>query len=199
MKQKEFITVVLDHKILTLDEVTNLMKHFNKSLNSPVGFPVAKRSGPRSNLKRCCRFSSVNFGWTNNGINSISFSVDRDIFFHGVYLLGSRGSDYSVTLRLENDLDGVGLASAGGTFSSERHWSGKCYGFDVLFTEPILLRRGVYVLNCDISGPKSWYGTQGNPTVHCSGVTFTVYFKSEGQVSEFIFSQAECARETMGH
>ena len=168
MKQKEFITVILDHKILTLDEVTNLIKHFYQSQNSPVGFPVAKRSGPRSNLKRCCRFSSLNFGWTNNGINNISFSVDRDIFFHGVYLFGSQGSDYSVTLKLENDLDGVGLASAEGTFSSERHWSIECYGFDVLFTEPVLLRfkRGVYVLDCDISGPKSWYGTHGNPTVH---------------------------------
>ena len=75
------------------------------------------------------------------------------------------------------------------------------YGFDVLFAKPIpLLKKRVHSVTCKaaITGPRSWYGTDGHHTRHCSGVTFT--FKQEfepsestigiirGQFHEFIFS-----------
>ena len=204
MKQKEFITVVLDHKILTLAEVTNLIKHFNSSQNSPVGFPVAKRSGPStSDLMRCSRFSSVKFRWGSRNNNRLDFSVDSGILFHGVSLFGSEGNTYSVGLTLSSSLSV--LVSTQGKFSSVPYASREYYGFEVLFEVPVYLKKGVeYHIVADISGPDSWYGTQGRSTLHCAGVTFTLNepfrpsYKgysfsggtgvTQGQFNEFIFS-----------
>lgn len=44
MQQKEFAGVVLDCGILTQEECFRMMKYFNSVLNTPVGFPEAKRS-----------------------------------------------------------------------------------------------------------------------------------------------------------
>ena len=43
MKQQDFVGVVLDTKILTPDEVFDVVKYLNLVLSSPVGFPVKKR------------------------------------------------------------------------------------------------------------------------------------------------------------
>ena len=63
MKQEEFALVVLDSKILTYDEVTAIVKCFNSVQSCLLGFPVTNRSRSRNNPKRCCRFSSMQFGW----------------------------------------------------------------------------------------------------------------------------------------
>ena len=101
MKQEEFVSVVIDSKILTYDEVGNVFKYLN-SVQSPfVGFPVTKRSGPSSKLMRCRRFNLMQFGWKNlDREHSIVFSVDGDILFHGVNLFGSKDNTYSVNLEL---------------------------------------------------------------------------------------------------
>ena len=83
-----------------------------------------------------------------------------------------------------------------GTFSSVPHSSGEYYGFDVLLQEPIHLEKAIiYCLKARITGPHSWYGTQGNSSVKCSDVTFTLKDKTsggtntkQGQFNEFIFS-----------
>ena len=204
MKQEEFAAVVLDSKILTYEEVANIIKYFNSviSNSSMVGFPVTRRSGTTVELIRCCRFGSATFGW-NNEDSSIVFSVDRDILLHGVYLFGSTpDNSYSVTLTIYSRF-GVSLAYTEGTFSSQLHASESYYGFDVLFKEPILLKKGeLYHLNACMSGPKTFYGTQGQQSIHCSGVTFSlltgisalsVHFRGvnsarQGQFNEFIFS-----------
>ena len=68
MTQEEFNSV-LETNILTLSEVT-----FNADCDSVqnifVGFPETRRSGALSNLKRCSRLSSVNFGSINKEITS---------------------------------------------------------------------------------------------------------------------------------
>ena len=43
MSQKEFLSVVFDSYILTIQEVGDLMKHFNGMLTSPLPFIEAKR------------------------------------------------------------------------------------------------------------------------------------------------------------
>jgi len=186
--EEEFNSVVLKSRVLVLGEV-KFKADFNSVQNIPIGFSETKRSGPRY-LKRCCKYRSVMFGWINNGRkSSLSFSADHDIRCHGVYLFGSEDNDYSVTLVLRDDLYGSILASSGGAFSSIRHTTSRYYGFDVLLNEPIFLRKGVvYCLEAFISGPKSWYGIQGNRTVQCSGMTFTFFSANEGQFGELIFS-----------
>ena len=43
MKQQDFAGVVLDTKILTSDEVYDVVKYLNSVLSSPVRFPVNRR------------------------------------------------------------------------------------------------------------------------------------------------------------
>ena len=200
MKLGDFASVVLDHKILTLDEVSDIIKCIGSVQCSPVGFPVTERSGPLSRIIRCCRFGSVKFGWTNV-TSSILFSVDHHILFHGVHLFGSEGNSYSVTLTISYDSNGGILTSAEGVFLTEPHWSGEYMynGFDVLLKEPVGLEEDVtYCLEARITGPKSWYGIQGSSSVQCSEVTFTFKDKkgssisgtniNQGQFGELIFS-----------
>lgn len=197
MNQKEFISVLLDHKILLFNEVTNKTQTPSSSQSCPVGLPVARRCTPSVNVIRCCRFGSIKFGWVN-GSSSIDFTVDRDIQFHGVYLFGGRNSSYSVSLTLDDYFAEGLLASTKGTFLSKRHKSGEYYGFDVLFEAPIVLKRDIaYYLGAHISGPESWYGTKGHITLFESGVTFNLKDSefsldgtdtTEGQFNELIFS-----------
>jgi len=121
MKNEEFASVVLDSKILTLDEVTDIVKWFAVK-GTQVGFPVSKR-GASSRLERCFRFGSVVLGWSNDGINRLIFSVNKNILLHGVYLFGSEGGDYSVSLTLYQFQYSIfaTVVSTKGTFSSLRN------------------------------------------------------------------------------
>ena len=205
MERKNFASVVLDTEILTYDEVNAIIKHqCNLMQSSLLNFPVFKRSGP-SHSESCCRFtrSSMKFGWNNSESDKscLGISVDRDIIFHGVKLFGSRDNTYSVSLSLIKDLDGKVLASVDGVFSSPScATEASDYDFVVTFKEPALLRKGdEYELECRISGPQSWYGTEGHQTICCHGVTFSlkntrVWYSSlrtttkQGQIKEFIYS-----------
>ena len=203
MKQEEFASVVLDTKILTYDEVTDIIKLFNSVTSSPVGFPASKRSGPFSELMRCPRFTWCSHGWKNEQKQLLCFSVDRDILFHGVNLFGSKNNTYSVALTLSVYVRGFCTiyASTEGTFCSLPNSSGKFYAFDVPFEEPIPISKGEeYLLTAQVTGPESWYGTKGHQTSKCSGVSFTMkdilMFSRDpkrtsperGQFNEFIFS-----------
>ena len=200
MKQEEFASVVLDSKILTLDEVTDIIKCFSSVQCCRVGFPVTKRCGPSSNVLRCSRFGSVKYGWSNVK-SAICFTVDRDILFHGTCLFGGKDKSYSVNLTL-NSTDGIffyPVDSVGGTFPSVPSTSGEYYSFDVLFEKPVLLEEGLsHVLEAQfIPGSTSWYGTNGESTLRSSCVTFVLGDTSfsvdgtntrKGQFSELIFS-----------
>ena len=208
MERENFAAVVLDTKILTYDEVNAIIKHQLKLIQSSLlNFPVFKRSGPShsQNPESCCRFtrSSMKFGWNNSESDKscLGISVDRDIIFHGVKLFGSRDDTYSVSLSLIKDLSGKVIASVDGVFSSPSCATGASdYDFVVTFKEPTLLRKGdEYELECRISGPQSWYGTEGHQTICCHGVTFflkntRVSYSSlrtttkQGQIKEFIYS-----------
>ena len=98
MKQKEFASVVIDSKILTYDEIANVIKYFSSVQNPSAGFLATKSSGPSLKLRRCRWFDSVQFGWKNLGEQAISFKVDRNVLFHGVNLFGSKGNFYSATI-----------------------------------------------------------------------------------------------------
>ena len=208
MERKNFAAVVLDTKILTYDEVNAIIKYqLNLIQSCLLNFAVFKRSGPShsQNPESCCRFtrSSMKFGWNNSESDTscLGISVDRDIIFHGVKLFGSRDDTYSVSLSLIKDLSGKVIASVDGVFSSPSCPTGASdYDFVVTFKEPALLRKGdEYELECRISGPQSWYGTEGHQTICCHGVTFflkntRVSYSSlrtttkQGQIKEFIYS-----------
>ena len=213
MKQEEFASVVIDSKILTYDEVADVIKYFNSVQSSCVFFPVTKRSRPRpsSKLIRCRRFDSVKFGWKNlrQTQQRIDFKVDRDILFHGVNMFGSIGLNYSVTLRLRVFTGMIGSDVLGGsimtgTFASAGDVSGTFYCFDVLLKNPVPLKKGItYSLVANVKGPDSWYGTQGHQSHLCSGVQFQFTLEdyalcneditdtTRGQFNELIFSHCK--------
>ena len=196
MTQQEFATDVLDTKILTLGEVTDIIKYFNCAPNSPVGFPVSKRPGG-SYLLRICRFGSFTFGWGNSK-SQLIFSVNKDILFHGVYLFGSEGHDYSVILTIrEFPYIAVLACTKSDKCSSILHQSMKYWGFDVLLDHPVALKKSVrYHIDAAITGPKSFCGRGGKSPVECSGFTFKFENVAgvdgtgvtQGQINELVFS-----------
>ncbi len=202
MTQEEFASVVLDSKLLTLDEVTDIVKYFSSVKTSPVGFSMVKRAA--CHPKRCCRFGSVAKSVWTNGSSVIIFSVDRNILFHGIYLFGSEYNDYSVTLIIKHLPDDTTVASTNDTFLSVKHQSEIYWGFDVILDQPVpLLKDDRYRIEAVTTGPVSFSGRDGKSPVTCSGVTFKFEnrddrsegFKgtgiSMGQMHEFIFSPSE--------
>ena len=176
MKQQEFVGVVLDTKILTPDEVFDVVKYLNLVLSSPVGFPVKTRLFTFA----CCRFENLDnvdssYSYSSGIQDCLIFSVDKNISLLGVTLCGSENNDYSVTIR-KKKLDGVCLDSVCGKFLSvlieeELH---SFYGFRILFNHPIVIKRGTgYRIEASISGANSCFGRNGQKIVACSGINFS--------------------------
>ena len=199
MSLEEFSSVVLDSKILTLDEVTEIIKFISSGKpSSSLGFPVLRRAA--NGLKRCCRFGSVMPGCIYK-TNMLIFSVNRSILFHGIYLFGRKKSNYFVTLKIKLP-DDTTVALKQDQIFSVLHKSGNYWGFDVLLDQPVRLMKFCrYCVEADIRGLASAFsGNAGKSTVKCSGVTFKFEDRDQtegrtnatgilqGQMHEFLFS-----------
>ena len=199
MKQQDFAGVVLDTKILTQDEVFDVVKYFNSVLSSPVGFPVKKRLRTFA----CCRFENLNnadlsYSYFSGKQDCLIFTVDKNLLLLGLTLCGSENNDYSVTIRIKK-LDGVCLDSVCGKFPSvlieeELH---SFYGFKILFDDPIVIKKGIkHRIEASIFGANSCSGRNGQKVVVCSGIKFSFADSSEdrngtgvvrGQFPELLF------------
>ena len=200
MKQKEFASVVLDSRILTPDEAYDLVKYLNSVLSAPVGFPDKERLWSLD----CCRFGSVEYAGSGHPYLSsrkdcLLFTVDKDIFLHGVRLCGSENNEYSVTCSIKKLGSNVYLDSVSGNFFSvlmklEPH---SYYGFKIFFDNPVFIEKGVrHRIEAYISGANSCFGQNGQKSVVCSGVKFDFKDSSEssngtavgrGQFPSFLF------------
>ena len=201
MSQKEFLSVVFDSYILTIQEVGDLMKHFNGVLTSPLPFIEAKRSN--STFYRCQRFRGFsprsNWNYSNSGKDSIGFSVNKPINLHGVQLFGTEGGEYSIDVDVKDTTDGSSVTKRSGSYSCIKLETDCYYGFDVLFDNPVCLVEGrVYELEALINGPSSRYGAEGQTDVECKGVKFTFSGATSssngtsvkgGQLPVFVFSK----------
>ena len=182
MTQKDFASVVLDSGILMTEEIVQIIKYFNSVLTSPVGFSEIKRCGSLSSVQRCCRFNSV-YHWgslsmTNEtNVYCINFSVNKDIFLHGLCIFGIENSAIDVDLKVEESAKK--LVSKSGQFSSSLYMLEffSYYGFTVMFDAPIGIKKNaVYHLQATITEPAGKTrvcGDKGLRSVTCSGVTFT--------------------------
>ena len=183
MKEVEFATVVIDSRILTLEEVSLFFKYYNSALNSPMGFLESVRSGFRDDdISRCCRFYSIEkSSWAYGGAaDFVDFTVDKDIMLHGLCLCGSETNDYSVDLTIREIcckpcyLPHTLLVSKKGTFSSKLLQYANYYGFEILFDSAITCKKNIkYEIRAVMFGFRSWVGRKGFSSVVCSGVTFT--------------------------
>ena len=211
MKQEEFAGVVLDAKILTLDEIVNFFKFFSSQETSPpLGFSETRRRAEF--IHRCGRFTLMEISdWDYYGLKGdvIEFQVDKDIILDGLRLFGRENKSY--------DLDTLQLYEGNPEFDSflvplakleSSRWPSKLlecqnfsyYGFEVLFnSKPSLKRDTVYYIKVIISGPRSANGCEGLKSVKIGGVTFTFSTPfirltrdrssvERGQFAEFLFS-----------
>ena len=209
MEEIEFVSIVLDSKILTQEELCDLMKNFKGVLTSSVGFPEDRRVGT---VQSCCRFGSFascdDSGVRSNSLDedidhdAIEVQVDKDVLLHGIRLFGSKDGEYNVHLVVENQEGDHLVTFENKTFSCvplQCH-SESYYGFDVMFNPFVMKKRKRYSITAFIGGPNSWYGKDGVNLVNCRGVKFN--FKESrrrfinslnltsvrsGQFAEFLF------------
>ena len=194
MEEREFADFVLDSEILTPKETNRLVKYFNSVLNDPVGFPDAKRAEHKLEVSR---FRSLGRGWGSHYPDYIYFEVDKDIHLHAIQLFGRDNGEYSVTLEVFDDNSGKTVRRQEGIFLSKQINCeiGDHHGFDIILVPSIAIKANRwYLISATITGPPSWYGTNGCSTVETSGVTFHFYSVSrptsceKGQISKFVFT-----------
>ena len=201
MKQQDFADVVLDTKILTQDEVSDVVKYFNSVLSSPIGFPVKKRLRTFA----CCRFENVNnadlsHSYFSRREDCLIFTVDKNLLLLGLTLCGSENNEYNVIIRIIK-LGGFNecVNSMSGQFPSvlieeELH---SFYGFKILFGDPNVIEKGIeHRIEASIFGANSCSGRNGQKVVACSGLKFSFADSSEdtngtgvakGQFPELLF------------
>ena len=212
MKQEEFAGVVLDAKILTLEEIVIFFKFFSsQEISPPLGFSETRR---RSCLHRCGRFTLVQrSSWDCGGLQRdvIEFKVDKDIILNGLRLFGSESNLYNLnTLELYQgnplsfQVSPVRLVKLeSSTYPSkllESCQNFSYHGLEVLFnSNPSLKKNTLYHIRVLISGATSGKGCKGLKSVKIAGVTFTfstprIYSELDrssvehGQFAEFLFS-----------
>ena len=182
MELRDFSAVVLNAKILTLDEVTRLVQFFTSSQATEVGFPATSRGAPTKQIGTWCRFEIFDFtAWGCHGLSDfLVFSVNKEISLHGLCLFGSDNYFYSVDLKIMNPVEMSTLAQKRGKFKPKLIYYGKSsyYGFEVNFDKPVRVKKNTrYEIEAKLFGPScfSALGASGLRVVETSGVKFTFY------------------------
>ncbi|XP_078344859.1 BTB/POZ domain-containing protein 6-B-like [Oculina patagonica] len=186
IESKDIVSIVLGCKILTSEEVFDIMRYLNSVPSSPVGFPEKQRVGTSFS---CYRFKSFDIDpddewerYNSDKKDCIDVQVDKDVLLYGIRMLGKENSDYVVILKITEAGSSIlseDSVSKAGTFSSKRmqkqffpftHF----YGFDVMFDSPFVLRKAVrYCVAARIDGPLAWFGLHGVSEAQCRGVKFS--------------------------
>ena len=174
MSQHEFASVVIDSHILTLEEVGDLVKHYNGVLTS-LSFIQSPRKKSLI-VHPCQRFRRFEGDWGYDGStpDRIGFSVSKSILLHGVQHFGSEGGSYTVSTEVKDTTDGSSLVKQSELYTSEKDKTRPYYGFTVQFDRPVrLVENKEYMLTSFIQGPTSWKGAEGQRSVESQGVLFT--------------------------
>ena len=174
MSESEFASIVLDSRILTLEEVTDLVKHYNGVFTSLSFIQVPRNE--ISIVHRCQRFRCYETCWSYTDLtpDRIIFSVNKPILLHGVQHFGSEGGNYTVSTEVKDAKDGSSLVKQSGSYTSEKDKTCPYYGFFVQFDRPVgLVENKEYKLASLIKGPQSWNGIEGQRSVGSQGVLFT--------------------------
>ena len=205
MSEKEFVSVVLDCRILNFGEMSELMKYYNDvELTSPLPFIHTPRAGSTQLHQLICyRFSVYQSpGWSYSGRSPdrIVLSVNKSVKLHGIQHFGREGCQYTVSTEVNDTTNGFSLVNKTGSYTSEKDEKHGYFGFTVWFDRPLQLHEGKrYEVRSLIQGPSSWYGEQGKPSLECSQVQFNFYdtdsysnnngtSQGGGQFSAFIFT-----------
>ena len=205
MSQKEFVSVVLDCRILNFGEMSELMKYYNDvELTSPLPFIHTLRAGSTQLHQLICYRFSVYWsqhGWSysDRSPDRIVLSVNKSVKLHGIQHFGSEGCQYTVSTEVNDTTNRFSLVNKTGSYTSEKDEKHGYFGFTVWFDPPLQLHEGKrYEVRSLIQGPLSWYGEQGKPSLECGQVKFNFYNtdsgsnngtgRGDGQFSAFIFT-----------
>ena len=180
MSEKEFDSFVIDSRVLTFEEVSDMRKHYNCVLESSLLFSEAPRI--EFTKDRCLRFETFHapaetgrWNYDTGSPDGISFTVNKPIKLYGVQHFGSKGGEYTVSTEVKGT-----TVKQSGVYTSVNDESNSYYYFDVQFDRPVCLEENKeYELVSLIKGPRSWYGEGGKQTVESQGVKFT-FRKSDG-------------------
>ena len=204
MSQKEFVSVVLDSRILNIGQMSELMKFYSDvELTSPLPFMQTPRTDS-TQLHQCYRFSNYYAPTTWWSYNSgkpdvIVLSVDKSVKLHGIQHFGRAGHEYTVSTEVEDTSNNFTLVKKTGSYSSLKDEKLGYYGFTVCFDPPLCLHKSKrYEVRSLIRGPPSWYGEGGKTSIKCDQVQLKFYSsnsdnngtsESRGQFSAFIFKK----------
>ena len=205
MSEKEFVSVVLDCRILNFGEMSELMKYYNDvELTSPLPFIHTLRAGSTQLHQLICYRFSVYWsqhGWSysDRSPDRIVLSVNKSVKLHGIQHFGSEGCQYTVSTEVNDTTNRFSLVNKTGSYTSEKDEKHGYFGFTVWFDPPLQLHEGKrYEVRSLIQGPLSWYGEQGKPSLECGQVKFNFYNtdsgsnngtgRGDGQFSAFIFT-----------
>ena len=203
MSQKEFASVVIDSTLLNVQEICDMMKHYNDVLTSPLAFKRFPRSSQSKSpvVYQCHRFGEIkppDTCWKYSGCDGICVTVNKAIKLHGVQHFGSQGGNYTVTTEIKDAANGSSLSKQSGSYSSNQENGLTYYGFDAPFDPPVDLEEGRrYNIVSRIKGPLSWYGEHGKTVAESNGVLFTFSMSNDssngtadtrGQFPAFLFS-----------
>ena len=214
MKQEEFASLVPKTKVLPKEDALEVLLCFNNAIESPLKFSNIPRRGCNSDIKRVKRFKTVEYKQWFGGAapQSVAFSVNRNVIIHGVRLFGSEGVTFKVTVGIYSKgawsyLDK--LTEEVGKFKTDKEMTDGFYGFDVLFKEPVPVKKNeTYEIRAKIRpeiraglmNDRWWYcGIRGQAHVTCDGICFsfstTVFGGStnvyRGQFPKLIFSECK--------
>ena len=200
MSEKEFASAVIDSMLLNVQEIGDMMKHYNGVLTSPLAFTQFPRL-KRPVVYRCRRLGEIkppDTCWEYSGCDSICVTVNKAIKLHGVQHFGREGCKYTVSNEIKDATNGSSLSKQSGTYSSEQDTGVAYYGFDIPFDPPINLEEGRrYNIVSQIRGPLSWYGEHWKTVAESNGVRFTFSrsndstngtVETRGQFPAFLFS-----------
>ena len=197
MSQEDFAKQVHLSGLLSAEEMVSMLCGIELSC-------VKWKRREQKDFVRVRRFISSNvkgpdnssWNYTGGNPDNLSFSVNREVLFHGVRLFGDRkGGQYKVLLKLDRS------QLVNGSFTAKIDKDG-VPGFDVLLPSPVIARKDNTVnISATISGPKSCYGKEGMAKVESGVLAATFYTtidvltngtnSSDGQFYEILISNAD--------
>ena len=203
MKEQEFASLVPKTKVLPKEDALEVLLYFNNAIESPLKFSNVPRRGSNSDIKRVMRFKTVKYCWYSGGTpQSVAFSVNRNLIIHGVRLFGSEGVTFKVTVGIYSkgtwSVPDIKLTEEVGKFKTDKEITDGYYGFDVLFKEPVPVKKNeTYEIRAVLSGLFSYCGNQGQAHVTDNGICFSFSTTASGgftnvdrgQFPKLIFSE----------
>ena len=179
MSEEEFASLVSKTDMLSKEDICDVFFYFNSAVRVPLKFSDVSRQAI-SKIRRVLRFKAAQRRrWNPDRLlrDSVAFSVNRDVIIRGVRLFGSESQTHSVTVGIY----GKGIfqmerkfTEEVGRFDTDKEITDGYYGFDVLFKEPVPVKKNeTYEIRAVISGPSSYYGKQGQAQVTDNKICFS--------------------------